>query len=478
MRLLFACVGAQWVGGSSLLQGREARELEALALANAGKHTEMSKAQEYVQALARKNLLSDYTLTGQENTSLDIVEAFIKEIVNSTTTEHDEDVVDIQNELSAIQGCIDTAQNSLNTTVSLKNSSTNTGRDEHATCRTGQLSDATNETNKCLLYNSHRKSVAGPPSCIQSPLSYLSQAYLRSDVAAEKAHMESCLVEVFTWTSLLYHKFVACRDAGSTHTNKTISCKNKQLAFETAFCSYSEWLENTCNTQDTCYTEKKATAENMTNLRKVSESRRKADFETAKFILCFFGIFRTENETLKTELFESCSALTTDTSNLTLPNRTIPIKMPCETELHKPCDNGWKTAEYTNEEWNSVLDECTPCPPPATTPAPTPQDLGEFVLVGANPPAGFQPDRCPDGYEQIMDKGECMGLKSKQINHLPGTGLPFTVAKSSKKGWRCWEGWSSKGCFIDLGQLMAYLSPCADTRPWTTDGSPKVCKRV
>merc|ERR1719330_577640 len=350
-----------------------------------------------VEDLAEKVAGHNYTLGKSESDALEIIRKWILNMNKTITLQHKEDQAEVNSVRDMIQGCTDSTTNLLSNNVSGYKQTTDSDRSAHTACRNRQCASGDLENAACIDYDRYRKGQKPylngdevPPSCLNS----LDEAKIETSDPDTRESMEMCLEKTHTWLLPLHSRYLLCDRRKTNHTNITQNCDRLQKKFEASFCAYELKLSDTCDNHKTCR-DKELGVRKITHAEvRISEAARKADHITGKKVLCLFDVFLADNPN-KTQTLNRCRALTVDTSPFDIVYPDAPGPSPCIKEPSKPCDDAWKTKEYSKLPVSA--NTCTACPTPA-------------------PPPPVKPVVAPTGFQCTDDNTLCYSQNSGAAN--------------------------------------------------------------
>lgn len=269
-------------------------------------------------------------LADEAEDSIEAIRKVIGTAKPNFTQQHQADQDDIDD---ALLGAIECSDNGV--AEALEDAETK--RVSHAMCRRSEVGIAA-EGPACKNYTKARKGLdSSSPGCSVGKAS--------SDDPQELKSFEACFSRNFThWYEPIRALYEACNDETEQRREE---CRQNQTAFEGSFCVAASKHDDYCQ----CW-ERASTSYNRSVARvQTAEAARKADFEAAERINCWFKIWESQAEH-KEDALVNCSDTTIDTSNLTIRygNLSAPI-VSCPAAASRPCDDDWERQEYKLQDW-------------------------------------------------------------------------------------------------------------------------------
>jgi len=392
-------------------RGRELHSNEV----EAGSHSEyLRNALMMVRELASNVTAWDTDLSQAERNSLDLIRSFIADLEESAVNSHDEDQREVNRAKDLIVDCAKATKTSLTEDVTpLKNIMIGSRKD-HGTCRTSEGGCQRSQNKHCLEWESYRKTNV-PSECAGVDF----KDKMATDVKATKLDMEQCLRDLQPY----YLKHIPCWQYKECVDGFAPLCDTNQTKFERDFCDYNRQLRGTCQAQTDCRQKHIAFRDETHTDVGVNEAARKADYTTAKKVLCFFKVFEANN-TNKSAILQGCEKLAVNTAQLSITYPDVPAAETCVVEDKEPCSNGWEDAEYKAKGWHDdvTLLDCKPCLIP--TPAPTPPPPS--VWGGTNPDMWLIADDFDETQNQWPNRGNAGG----RIDNVVRSGKLVSVVES------------------------------------------------
>jgi len=368
----------------------QAHDLEQESEQFAAGSQSLQEMSSVVEDLAKKVAGHNYTMTQAEKNAIDIIEKFIRGMQNTTKVQHAEDQGEVNRARDLVQGCVDAASSGM-ANVTSYNSTVQSDRQQHSSCRNTEATYNSSTSSACQNYNSYRTTdaKAEPPACLPTDLT---SNYIQTLVEADKIKMESCLEKTKIWMDPLYGKYSVCDTNTSVWKNKTTDCTKKQETFEKSFCAYASFLEGVCSAQRSCFKTRVKLRNETHKAVKVSEAARKADLKMGDRILCLFKVFAAQNQNKSTTL-SACLKKKFNASKYDINYPALPVGVPCTPEAHVPCNASFLHDEYTSKVWYSKAPTtgCNACSSyQAPTPSTTVTSTGVTKLEPQTPIANLQ----------------------------------------------------------------------------------------
>jgi hypothetical protein len=321
---------------------------EGVALGQVNVAQALTSLDAYTTQLAERVAHHEYNLTTQDTEALEQIRRYISGMFNTSEVQFKEDQDEVDSRKAAIELCSSTAQGNLDGKVSEWEAGTDEARVNHTSCRTKQVTLTDTRTSICDAYDNYRtSSVAVPPVCVPTDLTAADVA--TTDLTDLKA-MEVCLDETKIWLDPLHDEYIKCNKAETDVTSKDGACDGKQDILERYFCSWVDHHDTTCEDQDACRDTETAARSKTHAAVKVAESARKADWVTGKHVECLFGVFEAGNED-KQSILTGCLKTVFNLDGISINYHDIPAATTCVKKPHKPCDQAFLDAEYTQTVW-------------------------------------------------------------------------------------------------------------------------------
>jgi len=289
--------------------------------------------------------------------------------------------------------------------------------------------------------------------------------------------MEECLRDLKPF--ILSH--LDCYNQGQFLDDIAPLCDANQTEFERDYCDYKDKLSDTCDAQDACtLTHGKIRNDTHVDVR-ANEVARKSDYETGKKVLCYFGVFESNNSH-KNSTLAQCNGLVVNTSLLDIIYPTYTQPHPCNPLSDGPCASTWTNREYDTQTWfpKVTMKDCEACPtpapstaptPPAPTPAPTP--LSENFESGSSGWTSAEDSAHYTGTECYGGSGSCWRF---QTCHSAGDLFAVAPLPSECKVSGCTLTYKYKGNVIvgldgdgvKQGAHDWHVYPITSSTTWTS----------
>lgn len=155
---------------------------------------------------------------------------------------------------------------------------------------------------------------------------------------------------------------LACHDARRAHQHRVKKTHALQLAFESAFCAWSNSIDVTCNVYAGCYVSTMGTHAAQLTTVTAAETQLKAQQAALECVLCYGNQILLENTDL-TQCDSAAGCMNCDPLDI---EKLVPHTLiACDEEqTSKPCDDSWTTLEYNCFRAEAPPNDCTACTDP------------------------------------------------------------------------------------------------------------------
>jgi len=351
------------------------------------------------------------------------IEAEMLTILDDTAKQHTENQEEVNSVRDAISFCgvEATEKHTKDGGIEDQSKSVDQGRIDHNTCRITQTSALTDKADKCEAFQIYNDNLS-PPACATSFPDGPSDSRLE------------CISKLKEWSHQhdreYREKMKLCGDAAVLLHETQKGCDKNQASFEGGFCTYASTLNEACDAQTRCRTNFVAARSKTHSQVKVAEGGRKAEYKSAKMIVCLLDVLSATAAEMP-GLLAGCNNLAIETSSLDMVYPEIPAAAACDASpvAAKPCGDSWLNTEYESQtEWHDFT-RSTEKVHPASCVACNAEEGEEGEEQGPTDENCYW-----DGSAPFCRGGPCRKGFQKKLENKRGDGK------------RCWTGMKWKCC--------------------------------
>jgi len=153
----------------------------------------------------------------------------------------------------------------------------------------------------------------------------------------------------------------ASHDARRAHLHRVHHTHQLQLAFETAYCAWTNAVGETCHVYQGCYLSTKYTHEHVKGITESVEAQLKAQQGALECVLCYGAQILADSTDLT-----ACDANTAceNCDPLDIEYKVPHAMQSCDEAgpaTEKPCSGTWSANEYNCFDSTAPPNDCTPC---------------------------------------------------------------------------------------------------------------------
>lgn len=242
-------------------------------------------------------------------------------VISSLFVQRDELNKDIREAVDGFDRCTDDLGNAQTRDVATTHQYQMQKEQEHRECRTHDCIDEMNL--RCKQFND---TVDGMHVPCEVP-----------EPKVPGSEMLHFLEHLVAWSNASLNEYTRlqtlCNDATNACNAILEGCHTKQLAFESAYCSWMRTTQRVCHSYEECYTSQYLSYNASVTTARAEEASLKLEYDALKRILCLTDVVVNPNalpHEQRAMLSEECNTKAIDTTVLDVTYMDVPNKVPCQ----------------------------------------------------------------------------------------------------------------------------------------------------